>query len=214
MKKFTTLETQTTRDILLVACVTALVMIFMFGRPQLAHADAPTTPPSVPANIQAPAGNKLFFVGHATGTQNYVCAPAGGGVKFVLFTPQATLFDEKNEQVTTHYFSPNPDEGGTIRATWQHSRDTSTVWGRVMDGNSSSDPAYVAPGAIAWLLVTVVGSENGPSGGDKLAGTTYIQRVNTSGGIAPSTGCTSSTDLGAQAFVPYTTDYYFYKKAN
>ena len=48
------------------------------------------------------------------------------------------------------------------------------------------------------------------AGGDTLTATTFIQRVNTSGGIAPSTGCTSSTDVGKQAFVPYTADYVFY----
>ena len=78
------------------------------------------------------------------------------------------------------------------------------------DGNSSSDPAFVAPGAIAWLLVTVVGAEDGPTG-DKLLETTFIQRLNTSGGVAPSTGCTSLADIGHQAFVPYTADYFFYK---
>jgi hypothetical protein len=170
------------------------------------------TPPPVPAAVQVPAGNRLFFVGHASGTQNYVCLPSGSGVKFVLFTPQATLFDAK-KQVVTHYFSPNPIEGGTIRATWQHSRDTSTVWGEVKPGNSSTDPAFVAPGAIPWLLLTAVGAQDGPTGGDKLTPTTFIQRLNTSGGVAPATGCSASTDLGKQAFVPYTADYFFYKAA-
>ena len=41
-----------------------------------AYADA-VTPPPVPANIQVPAGNKAFLVGHAVGTQNYICLPAG-----------------------------------------------------------------------------------------------------------------------------------------
>jgi hypothetical protein len=212
MYNYNTPESQTARRVLLITCVAALIMAFMIVRPQPAYAD-PITPPAVPPNIQVQAGNKLFFVGHAVGTQNYVCLPAGDGVKFTLFTPQATLFDE-NKQVTTHYFSPNPSEGGIIRATWQHSRDTSAVWGRVMDGNSSTDPAFVAPGAIAWLLVTVVGTQGGSTGGDTLAGTTFIQRLNTSGGIAPATGCASSTDIGNQAFVPYTADYFFYKKAD
>jgi len=110
----------------------------------------------------------------------------------------------------THYFSPNPDESGTVRATWQF-KDTSTVWGRVFDGDSSSDPNFVAPGAIPWLKVTAVGHQNGPTGGDKLAVTTFIQRLNTTGGVAPSTGCSSSTDIGHQAFVPYTADYFFYR---
>lgn len=212
MKKLNEVTTLLKRFVLGFVYATAVAVVSLTTMFQPARADA-LTPPAVPANIQVPAGNKLFFVGQAVGTQNYVCLPADGGVKFILFTPQATLFKE-GEEVTTHYFSPNPAENGTIRAAWQHSRDTSTVWGKVADGNSSSDPAYVAPGAIPWLLVTIVGAQNGPTGGDKLTGTTYIQRVNTAGGVAPATGCALSTDIGNKAFVPYTTDYYFYKKAN
>ena len=79
---------------------------------------------------------------------------------------------------------------------------------------SSSDPAFVAPGAIPWLLLQVVGAQDGPTGGDKLSETTFIQRLNTSGGIAPSTGCAMATDVGKRAFVPYTADYFFYKAGN
>jgi hypothetical protein len=167
-------------------------------------------PPPVPANIQVPAGNKAFLVGHAVGTQNYVCLPSGSGFAFTLFTPQATLFNDAQQQIITHFFSPNPFESGTIRATWQDSQDTSAVWGKV--SASSTDPAFVAPGAIAWLLVAVVGAQDGPTGGDTLTATTFIQRLNTSGGVAPSTGCGSSTDVGSKAFVPYTADYFFYHK--
>lgn len=197
------------RRFLLIACATALAAAFAISPSQPIGAAGGTVPP-VPANIQVLAGNELFFVGHATGTQNYVCLPSGTGVKYVLFTPQATLF-EKRKAIMTHYFGPNPSEGGTIRAAWQHSRDTSTVWGEVKPGHASSDPAYVAPGAIPWLLVTIVGYQDGPTGGDKLAETTYIQRLNTSGGVAPATGCASPADIGKSAFVPYTTDYYFYR---
>ena len=59
----------------------------------------------------------------------------------------------------------------------------------------------------------MVGAQDGPTGGDTLTATTFIQRLNTSGGVAPSTGCASSTDVGKQAFVPYTADYFFYKAA-
>ena len=186
----------------------------------------PVDPPPVPANIRIDAGNKAFLVGHALGTQNYTCLPAGvdvgGNPRFAwtLFTPQATLFAHNSKEITTHYFSANPYEpspspfsDGPIRATWQHSKDTSTVWGKVVPGDSSSDAAYVAPGAIPWLRVTVVGAEHGPTGGDTLSSTTYIQRVHTSGGIAPSMGCAASSDVGKQAFVPYAADYYFYEKA-
>lgn len=199
--------------------VLAAVVALAFTIPSPAYADD-TIPPPVPTNIQVPAGNKLFLVGHAIGTQNYICVPSGTSVRFVLFTPEATLFDDNGEQLITHYFSPNPEEPNTdpkvisayaIRATWQDSKDSSTVWGKVNTGNSSSDSNYVEPGAIPWLLVTISGHQNGPTGGDRLSGTTFIQRLNTHGGVAPSTGCTSLGDLGNTAFVPYTTDYYFYK---
>ena len=179
----------------------------------IAHAEpdqksSALTPPSVPADIQVPPGNQAAFVGHAVGTQNYVCLPADDAFKFVLFTPQATLVGDDDLQLTTHYFSPNPAEGGTIRATWQDSRDSSTVLARAT--NSSSDPNFVAPGAIAWVLLQRVGSQAGPNGGDALTGTTFVQRLSTTGGVAPSTGCETSTDVGHQAFVPYTADYFFY----
>jgi len=208
-----------TSRILPTACATALAAAFAVALPQPAYADDVTAPP-VPANIKVLAGNEAFLVGHAVGTQNYVCLPSATGVAFTLFTPEATLLSDDGKQITTHFFSPNPFEqntnpavsaAGTIRATWQHSRDTSTVWGQVKPGNSSSDPGFVAPNAIAWLLVTVVGADNGPTGGDALAETTFIQRLNTSGGLAPSTGCGSPTDVGHLAFVPYTADYFFYK---
>jgi hypothetical protein len=62
--------------------------------------------------------------------------------------------------------------------------------------------------------VTAVGNRAGPTGGDMLTGTTFIQRLSTSGGVAPATGCSSPADIGNKAFVPYTTDYYFYKAAH
>ena len=215
-KLFSTTGRFSIASILLAAVV---VLAFTIPSAGTAYADD-TTPPAVPTNIQVPAGNKLFLVGHAVGTQNYVCVPSGTGVRFVLFTPEATLFDDEGGQLTTHYFSPNPEEPNTdpkvisaytIRATWQDSKDSSTVWGKVNPGNSSNDSNYVEPGAIPWLLVTIAGHQDGPTGGDRLSGTTFIQRLNTHGGVAPSSGCTSLADLGNTAFVPYTTDYYFYK---
>jgi Protein of unknown function (DUF3455) len=170
-------------------------------------------PPPVPPILEVEPGNEAFLVGHAIGTQNYVCLPSGSGFAWSLFTPQATLFDDHDRQITTHFFGPNPFEGGTIRAVWQHSRDTSTVWGRAVQ--SSIDPQFVAPGAIPWLLINVkdVGAQAGPRGGRRLTKTTFIHRVNTVGGVAPATGCAQSADVGKPAFVPYTADYFFYEKA-
>jgi hypothetical protein len=166
------------------------------------------TPPPVPAEIRVPEGNSAYFMGHAEGTQNYLCVPKGDTFDWALSTPQATLFNGNDKQVATHFFSPNPFEGGTVRAAWLHSRDSSVVWGKA--AKSSSDPAYVEPGAIAWLLVEVQGAGAGPTGGDTLTSTTFIHRVNTSGGLKPSTGCSGWDNVGAMQYVPYAADYYFY----
>ena len=203
---------------LLTSVVAAMLGLGLMGAGQAAHAKR-VIPPSVPANLQVPAGNTAFLVGHATGTQNYVCLPSGTGFAYVLFTPEATLFDDHNRQIITHFFSPNlaPDPGETartIRATWQTS-DTSTVWAKVNPGDSAthaSAPDFVAAGAIAWLKLTRVGAQDGPTGGDKLTAATFVHRVNTSGGVAPATACTA-TDVGAEAFMPYTADYIFYTNA-
>ena len=167
--------------------------------------------PPVPDNLMVPAGNRLFIVGHAEGTQNYICLPSGTAFKWVQFGPQATLFNEHGHQIMTHFLSPNPAENGTPRAAWQDSRDTSSVWASVQQ--ESNDPQYVEPDAIKWLLLKVVGSEFGPRWGDRLAKTTYIQRINTAGGMAPPTGCSVAEDVGRKVLVPYTTDYLFYRAA-
>jgi hypothetical protein len=171
--------------------------------------------PDIPTEILVPAGNTVFLKTHAVGTQNYICQQAGSSFAWKFLGPQATLFTANRNnflyarQVTTHFLSANPMEGGVHRPTWQSSSDTSAVWGKV--AASSTDPAYVAPGAIPWLLVQIVGAQNGPTGGSSLTVATYIHRVNTVGGVAPSTGCSEPGNIGAVALVPYTTDYYFYK---
>jgi hypothetical protein len=197
---------------LIAACAAALGVMPTVG--VRAHTE-PVTPPPVPANIQVPPGNNVFLVGHGVATQNYVCGPSTTsptGVAFSLFTPQATLFDDEGDQLTTHFFSPNPSEGNTIRATWEDSRDTSMVWGFVLQ--QSSDPNFVRPDSIAWLLVKQSGVAQGPTGGDRLTKTTFIQRLNTVGGLAPSSGCSGFEDVGRKAFVPYEADYFFYRSAH
>jgi hypothetical protein len=194
---------------LAVACAAALALAATVALPPSALAD-PVTPPPVPDKIAVPAGSRAFLLGHAIGTQNYVCLPSAAsatGFAYALFTPQATLFSDENNQVTTHYFSPSPFENGKVRATWEHSGDTSTVWAKA--AIASDDPKFVAPGAIPWVRLEVKG-QDGPKGGHKLTATTFVHRVNTAGGLAPSTGCAQPADVGSQAFVPYTADYIFY----
>src|SRR5262249_41242350 len=67
-------------------------------------------------------------------------------------------------------------------------------------------------GSIACLLLTSIGSEEGPSGGKILSKTTFIQRLNTAGGSAPADGCSTSADGGNQGLVPYTADYLFFNQ--
>ena len=182
-------------------------MAFTLSLPQAAHADG-VTPPRAPADIQVEPGNELFLEGHGVGTQNYICLPSGSGFAWTLFTPEATLLDRYARQITTHFFSPNPYEKGTVRATWEHSRGTSTVWAMVIQ--QSIDANFVEQGAIPWLLLKKAGVREGPTGGDTLTATSFIQRLNTHGGSAPSSGCGALGDVGKKAFVPYSADYFFY----
>ena len=225
MKNWNVSENRITRQSLLAACSTALAVGFTASLPLPAHA-AHVTPPPVPAAIQVQSGNRAFLEGHAGGTQNYICLPCpnpttaaaqcpdASGFAWLLFTPEATLFNDHDKQLTTHFFSPNPAENGTIRATWQDSRDSSIVWGGgATAATHASDPDFVAEDAIAWLKLPMAGVQEGPTGGDTLTAVTFIQRLNTAGGLAPSDGCSQLTDVGAKAFVPYTADYFFYKAA-
>ena len=75
----------------------------------------------------------------------------------------------------------------------------------------TSDSSKVEPGAIPWLLLRVVGREGRPTGSRHLARTAFIQRINTSGGVAPATGCAEDKNIGDKALVSYSTDYLFYR---
>jgi len=203
------LNRATPRTYILLVRVAAVALAFAVAWTVPAHADD-ITPPAVPDNLQVPAGNTAFLVAHAAGTQAYICQPSGASFAWTFVKPQATLFDDHDEQIITHFLSTNIFESpATARPTWQNSHDASHVWGKAIA--NSSDPNFVEAGAIPWLLLQVVGSEPGRTGGTTLTVTTYIQRLSTSGGVAPSTGCAQSTDVGNRALVPYTADYFFYK---
>jgi hypothetical protein len=175
------------------------------------RADEEITPPAVPSDIAAPAGFKPFLRGHAVGTQNYVCAPAptASGFDWLFVGPQATIFDSEMEQILTHYQSRNPLQNDVLHAAWLHSRDSSAVWAKKFTG--STDAGYVSPGAIEWLLLEVTGTQLGPTAGDRLANTAFIQRVNTEGGVKPpAADCTAAT-VNTRKLVRYEADYYFYR---
>jgi uncharacterized protein DUF3455 len=203
------------------ACATALAVAFAVSLP--AHAGK-ITPPAVPDNLKVLEGTHAFLVGHAFGTQNYVCAPSSTsktGVAYVLFTPAATLVNDDGDQLITHFFSPNPDPkdpnisdavvaDGAIRATWQ-SKDGSSVWAALHVNDQGVKGSFTPDQtAVAWLLLDKVGVEDGLTGGNILSKTTQVQRLSTAGGVPPDHGCDSLADVGHTAFSDYTADYFFY----
>ena len=176
-------------------------------------------------------GNSAFLVGRARGTQGYVCLPTSPGASTASWTinaarPEATLFQSffgNDFQVVTHFLSPNTNPNSVAprpipfgNATWQSSFDSSKVWAAVLRGNvvvAGTDAASCPnTGSIPCLLLEAIGSEKGPTGGNLIGQTTFIQRLNTNGGSAPAEGCSASGDVGKQTLVPYTSDYVFFRK--
>ena len=173
------------RRLLLVGIVAAAAVLSLT---QVAQAGPP--PPVVPGEIQVPAGNKVFLVGHAIGVQIYSC----NGVAWGFVAPRANLYDDHGKLIITHFAGP----------TWQ-AKDGSRVVGQL-----AADPVTVDATAIPWLLLSAR-TFAGPDG-DRLVATTYVQRINTRGGLAPPAPTCTSATAGAVAEVPYTADYYFWKR--
>jgi len=198
----------------------ALVLACTFGT--VTHAAAQVTPPPTPDAIAVPAGNSPYLVGHAFGSQGYTCLPTstGGAAWNPTARPEATLFTDvfgTQFQIITHFQSinENPNANATLpvprsgNATWQSSLDSSRVWMVKRNGIDAGSDAESCPntGSIQCLLLQSVGNQKGPTGGNLLAKTTFIQRLNTSGGATPTTACT----VGQTQLVPYTADYFFYR---
>jgi hypothetical protein len=158
---------------------------------QVAQAGPP--PPVVPGKIQVADGNKVFLVGHAVGVQVYSCNATSSGFVWGFVAPRANLYDDHGKLVITHFAGP----------TWQ-AKDGSRVVGRLVDSIT------VDPTAIPWLLLSA-STTPGPDG-DRLVATTYVQRIATTGGLAPPAAECNATTAGAVAEVPYTADYYFWKR--
>ena len=148
--------------------------------------------PDVPEAIAVPEGNKVFLVGEAVGVQIYACNAVAGGHRWDFLAPRANLYDGRGKLLTTHFAGP----------TWQ-ARDGSLLVGALVD-------RAPVDGAIPWLLLAAASTSVG-SDGDRLAGTTFIQRIATTGGLAPAEAACHAGTAGTQAEVPYTADYYFWK---
>ena len=157
-------------------------------------AEAGPREPTVPSRIEPPAGSKLFLVGHAVGVQIYACNATPGGFAWSFVAPRANLYGDNGKLIITHFAGP----------TWQ-AKDGSRVVGQL-----AADPVTVDPTAIPWLLLSAKSTAAGPDG-DRLAHTTYIQRIATIGGLIPPAATCNATTAGTRAEVPYTADYYFWK---
>jgi hypothetical protein len=175
------------------ASVVALVAALPLAQAAVAGPDAP----DVPFDIKVPSGNKVFLVGHAVGVQIYSCNAATGGYAWTLVAPRATLYGDNGKLIATHFAGPS----------WQ-ANDGSAVVGR-----RDAPPVIVDGTAIPWLRLAAASTSVGDDG-DRLADTTYIQRVATTGGLAPAAGTCTAATVGTVEEIPYTADYYFWKAAS
>ena len=114
------------------------------------------------------------------------------GQAWSFVAPRANLYGDNGKLIITHFGGP----------TWQ-ATDGSKVVGR-LEANITVDAT-----AIPWLRLAAASTAAGPDG-DQLAHTTYIQRIATTGGLAPSATECNATTAGTVAEVPYTADYYFW----
>jgi hypothetical protein len=165
----------------IVAAVAALSLVVQV-------AQAGPQPPAVPFQIKVGDGNKVFLVGHAVGVQIYSC----NGSVWSSAVPRANLYGDNGKLIISHFAGP----------TWQ-AKDGSKAVGTVVD------KVIVDGTAIPWVLLSTT-TTPGPDG-DRLVDTTFIQRINTAGGLTPPAADCNAATAGTVVEVPYTADYYFWK---
>jgi hypothetical protein len=112
------------------------------------------------------------------------------GSAWTFVAPRADLFaDAANTvKVGTHFGGP----------TWLSTGGSQVI-------AAVQKRCNVNPNDIPWLLLASTSS----STDGLFANTTYIQRVNTVGGIAP---VVAGDSVGHVKEVPYTAEYWFYRK--
>ncbi len=148
-----------------------------------------TAAQQVPQQLQPPAGEQLLLRVHAKGDQVYICKEGATEFSWGLKAPDAQLFDKDGKPFGKHFAGPS----------WE-ANDGSRVTGKAVANVPSPDPD-----SIPWLLVNIVSHE----GAGVLSRATSIQRLNTKGGKAPTSGC-DSPHAGQEVRVPYSADYLFY----
>jgi hypothetical protein len=153
--------------------------------------------PEVPMDIAVAEGNKVHFHGFGVGFQIYTW----NGSSWGSAVPEATLFDDDGNVVATHFGVF--DGTHFVGPAWKSNSGSEVV------GALPPEAVTVDTNSIPWLrLAAVKELTHGPG---IFADTTFIQRVNTVGGKAPSA---DGAFVGQVARVPYTADYFFYRKAN
>lgn len=146
------------------------------------HSALDRVEPAPPA-LAPPAGNVLSSVYRAKGVQVYQCT--AGAWAFV--EPAAGLAGVGRDGLRTavHFRGPS----------WESTGDGTLVEARAV----ASSPVA---GSIPELLLQATRTR----GAGDFGAVTYIQRLATSGGTAPTTACTD----GATTGVPYRAEYRFY----
>ena len=160
-----------------------------------AHAFDNSNGPDLPeecSSIRVPEGNKLAFHAYAKGVQIYKWKVVTQ--KWDLLAPQAGLFAEPNSfgEVGTHYGGP----------TWESKSGSKVEGRRVLGTGCTPDPT-----AVAWILLSKYRTE----GAGIFTKITFVQRVNTTGGLAP---IEPGLLDGETRQIPYTAEYYFYRAEN
>ena len=145
---------------------------------------------SVPDAIKVPAGNSPILSVHAKGDQIYQCSLNDGVYSWQLQAPDAKLFDAQGQIVGNHYSGP----------IWEY-KEGSRVVGQVINKIDINPDS-----SISWLLVKVIAHK----GKGLFSEVSFINRINTHGGLPPLSGC-DSNHLGSEKRVPYTADYIFYE---
>ena len=169
-----------------------MALLLMLGASSCSLMPAASLPlPAIPDALRVPAGQSLARTYLGRGTQNYLCQKdaTSGAATWTFTAPEAKLFDARSVEVGLHSAGP----------TWQVP-DGSAVVGAVQARQSSAD-------TIPWLLL----SARSIAGPGLLSKVTFIQRLSTTGGVAPSAGCDVGA-LGQVAKVPYTALYAFYEE--
>jgi len=151
---------------------------------------------NIPAILNVPKGNKLASQLYATGVQIYQVQPSTADpatFKWVLVGPLATLYvnEDYTNPVGNHYAGP----------TWEFKKGFNK--GEKIVAKKTQE-ASVDATAVPWLLLTAVDSLS--SANNKV---TFVQRVCTTGGLAPTSGA-DEAHLGLYDSIPYTATYLFY----